>query len=144
LRRFVFCLKKSTMREIIIVCMHYQLLIIGSGPAGLSAAIYGARALLKHAVIEGPEPGGQLTTTTDVENYPGFPDFIQGPVLMQQMRAQAQKLGTEFVTGWVTAVDLRSPVKKLTLSDGRTMTADTIIIATGASAKWLGIESEQR
>jgi thioredoxin reductase (NADPH) len=117
--------------------------IIGSGPAGYTAAIYAARALLKPVLISGLTPGGQLTITTDVENYPGFADVIQGPWLMDQMRAQAEHVGTEFVNDIVTEVDLGSRPFKLTCDSGQVFEAETVIVATGAEAKWLGLPSEQ-
>ena len=118
--------------------------ILGSGPAGLTAAIYAARAMLEPVVISGLEPGGQLTITTDVENYPGFAEAIQGPWLMEQMRAQAEHVGTEFLDDLVSAVDLSRRPFRLTLDSGAEMLAETLIIATGAKAKWLETPSEQR
>ncbi len=118
--------------------------IIGSGPAGYTAAIYAARALLEPVLISGLQPGGQLTITTDVENYPGFADVIQGPWLMDQMRAQAEHVGTEFVNDMVLTADLSSRPFRLTCDSGTVYLADTVIIATGAQAKWLGLPSEQR
>ena len=117
--------------------------IIGSGPAGWTAAIYAARALLKPVVIAGLQPGGQLTITTDVENYPGFADVIQGPWLMEQMRKQAEHVGTEVIQDIVTRADLSQRPFRLTLDSGPEILAETVIISTGAQAKWLGIESEQ-
>jgi thioredoxin reductase (NADPH) len=117
--------------------------ILGSGPAGLTAAIYAARALLEPVVISGMEPGGQLTITTDVENYPGFAEVIQGPWLMDQMRAQAEHVGTEFLNDVVTSVALSHRPFRLELDSGGTLLAETLIIATGAQARWLGLESEQ-
>jgi thioredoxin reductase (NADPH) len=117
--------------------------ILGSGPAGLTAAIYSARALLEPVVISGMEPGGQLTITTDVENYPGFAEVIQGPWLMDQMRAQAEHVGTEFLNDVVTSVDLSRRPFRLELDSGAVILAETLIIATGAQARWLGLESEQ-
>jgi thioredoxin reductase (NADPH) len=117
--------------------------ILGSGPAGLTAAIYSARALLEPVVISGMEPGGQLTITTDVENYPGFAEVIQGPWLMDQMRAQAEHVGTEFLNDVVTSVDLSRRPFRLELDSGAAILAETLIIATGAQARWLGLESEQ-
>jgi len=119
-------------------------LIVGSGPAGYTAAVYAARALLKPVLIQGIQPGGQLTITTDVENYPGFAEVIQGPWLMEQMQAQAEHVGTEIVTDIVVAADLSSRPFKLTCDSGQVWLAETLIIATGAQAKWLGIDSEQR
>ena len=116
--------------------------IIGSGPAGWTAAIYAARAMLSPVVIAGLQPGGQLTITTDVENYPGFADVIQGPWLMDQMRAQAEHVGTEVVEDIVVKADLSQRPFRLTLDSGTEMLAETVIISTGAQAKWLGLESE--
>ncbi|KQS55482.1 thioredoxin reductase [Brevundimonas sp. Leaf363] len=118
--------------------------IIGSGPAGWTAAIYAARAMLKPVVIAGIQPGGQLTITTDVENYPGFAETIQGPWLMEQMQAQAEHVGTEVIHDIVTAVDLSSRPFRLTLDMGGEMFAETVIVSTGAQAKWLGLDSEQQ
>lgn len=119
-------------------------LIIGSGPAGYTAAIYAARALLKPVLIAGIQPGGQLTITTDVENYPGFADVIQGPWLMDQMRAQAEHVGTELVNDIVTSVDLSKRPFTVKTDSGQDWIAETIIIATGAQAKWLGLDSEAK
>ncbi|GLS01041.1 thioredoxin reductase [Brevundimonas denitrificans] len=118
--------------------------IIGSGPAGWTAAIYAARALLNPVVIAGLQPGGQLTITTDVENYPGFADVIQGPWLMEQMRAQAEHVGTEVIEDIVVKADLSQRPFRLTLDSGTELFAETVIISTGAQAKWLGIESEAK
>ena len=123
---------------------HTRCLIIGSGPAGYTAAIYAARALLKPVLIAGIQPGGQLTITTDVENYPGFADVIQGPWLMDQMRAQAEHVGTELVNDIVTSVDLSKRPFTVKTDSGQDWIAETIIIATGAQAKWLGLESESK
>ncbi|WP_269714109.1 thioredoxin-disulfide reductase [Caulobacter sp. NIBR2454] len=119
-------------------------LIIGSGPAGYTAAIYAARALLKPVLIAGIQPGGQLTITTDVENYPGFADVIQGPWLMDQMRAQAEHVGTEMINDIVLSVDLSKRPFHVKCDSGAEWLAETLIIATGAQAKWLGIESESK
>src|SRR5271156_2849257 len=119
-------------------------LIIGSGPAGYTAAVYAARALLNPVLIAGLAPGGQLTITTDVENYPGFAEVIQGPWLMEQMRAQAEAVGTELVNDIVTAADLSSRPFRVTCDSGEVWLAETLIIATGAQAKWLGLASEQK
>ncbi len=123
---------------------HIHCLIIGSGPAGYTAAIYAARADLKPVVYTGIQPGGQLTVTTEVENYPGYPEGIQGPEMMEDFRKQAERFGTDVRFGVVTAVDFSGPVHKVTLDDGKIVTADAVIISTGASAKWLGLESEQK
>src|ERR1041384_2845319 len=124
--------------------MHAKVIIIGSGPAGYTAAIYAARAMLEPVMISGLQPGGQLTITTDVENYPGFADVIQGPWLMDQMRAQAEHVGTEFVGDIVTSVDLSKRPFAVKTDSGQDWIAETIIIATGAQAKWLGLESEAK
>ena len=118
--------------------------IIGSGPAGWTAAIYAARAMLSPVVIAGLQPGGQLTITTDVENYPGFADVIQGPWLMEQMRAQAEHVGTEVIEDIVVKADLSQRPFRLTLDSGTELFAETVIISTGAQAKWLGIDSEAK
>ncbi|NKN38418.1 thioredoxin-disulfide reductase [Agrobacterium sp. a22-2] len=122
---------------------HAKVLIIGSGPAGYTAAIYAARAMLEPVLIAGMEQGGQLMITTDVENYPGFADPIQGPFLMEQMLKQAIHVGTEIVNDLVTEVETTRRPFTVKTDSGATWTADTLIIATGAKAKWLGIESEQ-
>lgn len=121
----------------------YKSVVIGTGPAGYTAAIYLARANLNPLVIEGPQPGGQLTTTTDVENFPGFPDGIMGPELMENMRKQAERFGTTFVTGWVTEIDTSQRPFKLTGEGLEDIWAETLIISTGASAKYLNIPGEQ-
>lgn len=123
---------------------HIKCLIIGSGPAGYTAAIYAARADMKPVIIQGMQPGGQLTITTEVENYPGYPKGTQGPEMMDDFKAQAERFGTEIRWGFVSSVDFTGPVHKVVVDEKTTITADTIIIATGASAKWLGLESEQR
>lgn len=120
-----------------------KVLIIGSGPAGYTAAIYTARANLKPMLVAGMQPGGQMTITTDVENYPGFANPIQGPWLMEQMKEQAEHVGTEMVSDLITSVDLKSNPKKLVGDSGDIYLADAVIIATGAQAKWLGLPSEQ-
>ncbi|WP_394761180.1 thioredoxin-disulfide reductase [Phenylobacterium sp.] len=119
-------------------------LIVGSGPAGYTAAVYAARALLDPVLIQGIQPGGQLTITTDVENYPGFAEVIQGPWLMDQMQAQAEHVGTEIVSDIVLSADLSQRPFRLTTDSGQEWLAETLIIATGAQAKWLGLESEQK
>ena len=121
-----------------------QLLIIGSGPAGYTAAVYAARANMKPVLYQGIQPGGQLTITTEVENYPGFPDGIQGPELMIHFEKQAQRMGADLRYGLATKVDLSSQPYKVWIDDEKLIETNAIIIATGASAKWLGIESEQR
>ena len=123
--------------------MSTRVAILGSGPAGLTAAIYAARAGLSPIVIQGIQPGGQLTTTTDVENYPGFRDVIQGPWLMEEMQAQAEHVGTRMVWDHISAVDLRSRPIRLTGDSGTQYFADALIIATGAQAKWLNLPSEE-
>src|ERR1051326_677634 len=119
-------------------------LIIGSGPAGYTAAIYAARADLKPVVIAGMEPGGQLMTTTEVENFPGYPNGIQGPELMDDFRKQAIRFGTDVRFNYASSVDFSSHPFKVTVDEKETLLADTVIISTGASAKWLGLHSEQR
>lgn len=123
---------------------HVECLIIGSGPAGYTAAIYAARADLKPVMITGIQMGGQLTTTTEVENYPGYPDGTQGPEMMEDFRKQAERFGTDIRFGYVSSVDFSVEPKKVIVDDSKVMTADAVIIATGASAKWLGLESEQK
>lgn len=118
--------------------------IIGGGPAGYTAAVYASRANLSPILFEGMQPGGQLTTTTEVENFPGFPAGIQGPDLVAEMRKQAEKFGTEIIPETITSVDFSSSPFSLTLSDGRDVKADTVIIATGASARYLGLADEQK
>jgi thioredoxin reductase (NADPH) len=124
--------------------MHAKAIIVGSGPAGYTAAIYSARAMLEPVLISGVAVGGQLTTTTDVENYPGFAEIIQGPWLMEQMRAQAEHVGTRFITDHITSVDLSRRPFSLFADSGKTYTCDALIIATGAEAKWLNLPSEQK
>ncbi len=124
--------------------MHSQVLIIGSGPAGYTAAIYAARAMLKPTIVQGLQPGGQLTITTEVENYPGFGDVIQGPWLMEQMEQQAKNVGTNIVNDMITKVDFSSKPFTAESESGTTYTADTVIISTGAQSRWLGLPSEQK
>ncbi|MEY3983452.1 MAG: hypothetical protein RL160_1009 [Bacteroidota bacterium] len=124
---------------------HVECLIIGSGPAGYTAAIYAARADMKPVLYEGLQPGGQLTITTDVENYPGFPEGVMGPEMMDLFKKQAERLGTDIRYGMVTAVDFsKGAPHKVVVDDSKEIIAETVIIATGASAKWLGLPSEQR
>ena len=121
-----------------------NVIIIGSGPAGYTAAIYAARANLKPILVSGFQPGGQLTITTDVENYPGYEDPIQGPWLMEQMQKQAVHVGTEIINSQVTEVFLKEKIKKLNLDNGTTLNTKTVIISTGAQARWLGLENEAK
>ena len=121
-----------------------KLLIIGSGPAGYSAAIYGARASLDPVLVEGMQPGGQLTITTDVENYPGYADVIQGPWLMEQFKSQAQNVGTKLIRDHIKQVDFSKRPFKAIGSSGNEYIADSVVIATGAQAKWLGLPSEEK
>jgi thioredoxin reductase (NADPH) len=122
----------------------HNVVIVGSGPAGYTAAIYTARANLKPIMISGLQPGGQLTITTDVENYPGYEDPIQGPWLMDQMKKQAENVGTNVVSSMVTSVDLNSQIKKIVLDDGSEINAKTVIITTGAQARWLNVKNEEK
>ena len=124
--------------------MHSKVLIIGSGPAGYTAAIYAARAMLKPTLVQGLQPGGQLTITTDVENYPGYGDVIQGPWLMEQMQEQAKNVGTNIINDIIQSVDFKSKPFKATSESGTEYTADSVIISTGAQARWLGLESEKK
>ena len=121
-----------------------NVIIIGSGPAGYTAAIYAARANLNPILVSGFQPGGQLTITTDVENYPGYEDPIQGPWLMEQMQKQAAHVGTEIINSQVTEVFLDEKIKKLNLDNGTTLNSKTVIISTGAQARWLGLENETK
>jgi thioredoxin reductase (NADPH) len=122
---------------------YHKLIILGSGPAGLTAAIYAARAILKPVVVSGREAGGQLMITSDVENYPGFPEGIKGPEMMALLKAQAARFGTEFLNGDVIDVDFSQRPFKLTLENKDTLSCDSLIISTGASARWLGMDSEK-
>ena len=122
---------------------HTKVLIIGSGPAGYTAAVYAARAMLKPILVYGIEPGGQMATTTDVENFPGFADVIQGPWLMEQMRDQAKEVGTELIEDHISSVNLKSTPFEAIGDGSQKYTADSIIIATGAQARWLNLKSEQ-
>ena len=121
-----------------------KVVIIGSGAAGLTAAIYAARANLNPLVIEGIQPGGQLTITTDVENYPGYADVVQGPWMMEQMRSQAINVGARIVSDIITKVDFSNNEKKLTSDNNKIFEAETVIVATGAQARWLGLDSEKK
>jgi thioredoxin reductase (NADPH) len=123
---------------------HHKVLILGSGAAGLTAAIYTARASLEPTLIHGMQPGGQMTITTDVENFPGFPEVIQGPWLMEQIQAQAESVGTEMISDMIVEADLQSRPFKLTGDSGDIYTCDALIVSTGAQAKWLGMESEEK
>jgi thioredoxin reductase (NADPH) len=122
----------------------YKVVIIGSGPAGLTAALYAGRADLAPIVFEGPEPGGQLTTTTDVENFPGYPQGVMGPQLMQDLREQATRFGADCRWGVVTDIDMSKRPFRLVIDEENELFAESVIVATGASAKWLGLPSEQR
>ena len=122
---------------------HTKVLIIGSGPAGYTAAVYAARAMLKPILVYGIEPGGQMSTTTDVENYPGFANVIQGPWLMEQMRDQAKAVGTELIEDHISSVNLKSTPFEAIGDNGQKYTSDSIIISTGAQARWLNLKSEQ-
>lgn len=132
--------KNNVMSEIEKV----KCLIIGSGPAGYTAAIYASRANMNPVLYQGLQPGGQLTTTNDVENFPGYPDGVTGPEMMVQLQKQAERFGTDVRDGWITKVDFTGPVHKVWVNDEIEIHADTIIISTGASARYLGLESEQK
>jgi thioredoxin reductase (NADPH) len=123
---------------------HVKCLIIGSGPAGYTAAIYAARADMSPVMYQGLQPGGQLTITNDVENYPGYPEGINGPSMMEDFQKQATRFGTDVRYGLVTKVDFSGPIHRVWVDDKKEITADSVIISTGASAKWLGLESEDR
>ena len=124
--------------------MHSKVLIIGSGPAGYTAAIYAARAMLEPTLVQGLQPGGQLTITTDVENYPGYGDVIQGPWLMEQMQEQAKNVGTNIINDIIKSVDFKRKPFKAISESGIEYTADSVIISTGAQARWLGLDSEKK
>ena len=124
--------------------MHSKVLIIGSGPAGYTAAIYAARAMLEPTLVQGLQPGGQLTITTDVENYPGYGDVIQGPWLMEQMQEQAKNVGTNIINDIIKSVDFKCKPFKAVSESGTEYTADSVIISTGAQARWLGLDSEKK
>lgn len=123
---------------------HSKVLIIGSGPAGYTAAIYAARAMLKPMLVQGMQPGGQLTITTDVENYPGYADVVQGPWMMEQMKTQAEKVGTELITDMINKVDFSKRPFVAVGDSGIEYTADSVIISTGAQARWLGLDNEKK
>jgi thioredoxin reductase (NADPH) len=123
---------------------HVKCLIIGSGPAGYTAAIYAARANMHPVLYQGTQPGGQLTTTNDVENFPGYPDGVTGPEMMIQLQNQAARFGTDIRDGWITKVDFSGDVHKVWVNDSKEIHCDTVIISTGASAKYLGLDSEQK
>ena len=123
---------------------HTKILIIGSGPAGYTAAIYAARAMLKPVLVQGMQPGGQLTITTDVENYPGYADVVQGPWMMEQMKTQAEKVGTELITDMINKVNFAKRPFEAVGDSGTVYTADSVIISTGAQARWLGLENEKK
>ena len=123
---------------------HLKCLIIGSGPAGYTAAIYAARANMKPVLYQGAQPGGQLTTTTEVENFPGYPDGVTGPEMMIQLQKQAERFETDVRNGWITKVDFSGDVHKVWVNDTEEIHCDTVIISTGASAKYLGLDSEQK
>ncbi|MCL3782662.1 thioredoxin-disulfide reductase [Prolixibacteraceae bacterium JC049] len=123
---------------------HVKCLIIGSGPAGYTAAIYASRANMTPVMYEGLQPGGQLTTTTEVENFPGYPEGVTGPVMMEDLKKQAQRFGADIRWGLATAVDFSTMPRKVTIDGNKTIEADTVIIATGATAKYLGLEDEQK
>ena len=124
--------------------IHTKVLILGSGPAGLTAAIYAARANLQPVIVAGMQPGGQMTITSDVENYPGFPDVVQGPWLMEQMQKQAENVGTKIVSDLITKIDLSKRPFTCVGDTGDTYSSDTLIVSTGASARWLGLPTEKK
>src|ERR1700744_658628 len=132
------------LRPFAMANLHTKVLILGSGPAGLTAAIYAARANLAPVVVAGMQPGGQMTITTDVENYPGFPDVIQGPWLMEQFQKQAENVGTRMISDLIVKMDLTKRPFTCTGDSGELYTGDTLIVTTGASARWLGLPSEKQ
>ncbi|GAH45753.1 unnamed protein product, partial [marine sediment metagenome] len=136
--------KKDPQKANLVETEQVKCLIIGSGPAGYTAAIYAARANLKPVLYEGLQPGGQLTTTTEVENYPGYPEGVTGPVLMEDLKKQAERFGTDVRWGMATSADLSNRPYKITIDDKKIIEAKTVIIATGASAKYLGLEAEKK
>ena len=123
---------------------HHRLIILGSGPAGYTAAIYAARANMNPVLYQGTQPGGQLTTTNDVENFPGYPKGITGPEMMIELKEQAERFGTDVRDGWITKVDFSGDIHKVWVNDEKEIHCDTVVISTGASAKYLGLESEQK
>jgi thioredoxin reductase (NADPH) len=137
-------LAKSEKKEVETISEHIHCLIIGSGPAGYTAAIYAARANLKPVLYEGLQPGGQLTTTTEVENYPGYPDGITGPEMMEELKRQASRFGTDVRWGMATGVDFSQRPFKVVIDEKTALSSDVVIIATGATAKYLGLESEKK
>ena len=139
-----FARTEGTMTKTATNTTHAKLVIIGSGPAGYTAAIYAARAMLEPILVQGIQPGGQLTITTDVENYPGFADVIQGPWLMEQLQKQAEHVGTRIITDHVNDLDITGRPFRLTLDSGDVVLADTVVLATGAQARWLDLPSEQK
>ena len=141
IKTFIFVLKSQTMSETI---ESIKCLIIGSGPAGYTAAIYASRANMFPVLYQGTQPGGQLTTTNEVENFPGYPEGITGPEMMLELQAQAKRFGTDVRDGWITKVDFSGPIHKVWVNETKEIHCETIIISTGASAKYLGLESEQK
>ena len=141
IKTFIFVLKSQTMSETI---ESIKCLIIGSGPAGYTAAIYASRANMFPVLYQGTQPGGQLTTTNEVENFPGYPEGVTGPEMMLELQAQAKRFGTDVRDGWITKVDFSGPIHKVWVNEIKEIHCETIIISTGASAKYLGLESEQK
>jgi thioredoxin reductase (NADPH) len=144
-----FLLKTKTTDQIFLTKYYFKMektkcLIVGSGPAGFTAAIYAARADLNPVMYQGMEPGGQLTTTTEVDNFPGYPDGIDGPAMMEDLKKQAERFGTEVRWGMITDVDTTARPFKVKVDDGKEILAETVIVATGATAKYLGLESEEK